>query len=181
MKFETTQTKEDYLYLFLFSSSKSKLAKKRRRNTLIILSGMFIVISIEAYLAGGHLFKWWEVLIIGTIFIYLYTFYQRNLYIRHYKKNVAENFKNKFGKTASVEFSDEQLITGDYAGESKLNLEQLEHIYETGTYYIIKFRTADGLVVRKEEVSDSEFRALIKRLTEKYNIPFTQELNWKFR
>ncbi|WP_442591489.1 YcxB family protein [Pedobacter sp. AW31-3R] len=181
MRFALTLTEEDYLTGSLFISSKSKLVKRRRRKTLIILFGAFMLFSISSLLEERPTIKWWEIIIFAFIFIFLYSFYQRWLYQRHYRKNIAETYKNRHGKPGWIEFTEDQLLSADFAGESKINLEQLEYIYEIRRYYLIKFKTAEVLIVPKAEIPEEDFRVIINRIIKKYNVPFTQELEWKFK
>jgi len=181
MKFELTLNEEDYLIQSLYAASKSELVRKRRRTTLMLLGFAFSLMALSSYLGNDLSFTWWDFLIMGLILIVCYPLYQRILYLRHYRKSVAETYKNRFGKSSQLEFRGDQLLTSDYVGDSKLNLGQLEQVYEIGLYFFLKFKSAEVLILPKDRIPMEDFKAVLNQLIDKYHLPYTQELNWKFR
>lgn len=181
MTFEIILNADDYLNQSLFLASKSKMIRNKKRRTLIILFGAFVMLALSSYLNEGPSSPWWAFLICGLIFVSLYPIYQRYLYKKHYKKIITNTYKNRFGKPVQVEFKDDELLTKDYSGESKIHLVQLEHIYEIGAYFLLKFETAEVLILPKNQIPMEDFNVILTQLIQKYNLPFSQELNWKFK
>ena len=181
MKFELTLTEEDYLIQSLYAASKSELVRKRKRTTSIQLGLGFSLMALLSYLGNNLFFSWWDFLIMGLILVVGYPIYQPISDLRHHRKYIAETYKNRFGKTSQVEFSGDQLLTNDYVGDSKLDLGQLEQVCETGTHFFLKFNTAEVLILPKDSIPLEDFKVLLNQLIDKYQLPYTQELNWKFR
>lgn len=155
--------------------------KKRRRKTLIFLFVAFVLISLSAFHLNNVLFRCLLALAIALLVSTAYYFIQRNRFAHSLTKNVFETYKHRFGKSLHIEFTADQLLTVGADKETKINLTQLEEINETGSYFLLKFKSGERLIVPKAQVSANDFSLLVQQIVEKYAIPFTQELNWKFR
>lgn len=181
MKIEIVLNEDDYLNQQLFAASKSKTVRKNRRNTIIMLIAAFSLVTISEFLKSHLPLPWWVLLILGLLFILWYPRHQRNVYIKHYRKHISEYYKHRFGKLSQIEFLDGQLLIKDYVGEARLDLAHADHLYETRDYFYVKFETAEVLILPKGQLHLTEFSAFLRELSTQYTIPFTQDLNWKWR
>ena len=181
MKFEIILKEEDYLTHLLFVASKSKLVKTRRRTTLALYLAASVLLSFSTYHGHNSFLNWWQILLLGVLFVFLYAFYQRYLYRKTYRKSIVEQYKGKMGSRKEIEFVDEQLFIRDYIGESRINLSKLQRIYETGAYFYLKFESSETLILPKSQIDSEELKTVLKALITRFNIPVIEQLDWKWR
>ncbi|TDQ10997.1 hypothetical protein [Pedobacter metabolipauper] len=181
MKLEVTLNEEDLLNQSLFAASKSEQLKKKRRESLVFVFGCFVVISVLSTFKKDSSMPWWGFILIGLGFVGLYALYQPSLYKRHYRKTIAEIYKNRIGKVDQIEFGNNKMFHQDYIGESTVGLEHLEHVYEIGAYFFLRFKTDETVVLPKAQIPVEDFRIVLNQIINKYQLPFTQELDWKFK
>lgn len=179
MKFELTLDENDYLNQMLFSASKSKLIRKRRMTNRIIIPVIFLALS-GIFFYTGNQFLCWAYLITAMAAAVAYPFYQKSRYRKFYLKHIKSDFEGRINKTCELEFQDDILYIKDYLGESKINLSELECIYETEAYFFFKFKTGDFLVIPKRQVQLDDFIAVTNKVIVKHQVDFQQELNWQW-
>ena len=181
MKFTFALDKKDYLSYALFTASKSTLIRKKRKQTIFLLSGFFIFIALSSYSKNTTSYGLLISLISYMLIIGLYIFFQKYIYKRNIEKGVLETYKNLFKRTIHVEILPAEIIIKDQVGESRLDPAQLDNIYETGTYFFLRFKNFRTLIIPKEQLPADEFTQNVNDIIQAYNIPFTQQLHWKFR
>lgn len=171
----------DFLQYQLFAASKSDSIKKKRIKTWLILSGFWLLFSFVFYVRHDTLLFY--VLLAYAIAIFLfYPFYQRRHYKNHYSKFIADTYKNRFGKTLNITFTELALETNDITGESKINLIQIENVTETSGYFYLKMKTGGHLIIPKLKIDNVEdVREELKNLSAKLSIDFITDLNWKWK
>jgi hypothetical protein len=174
-------SENDYLQHQLFVASKKDSIKKQRIKTWLLFSGASLLLSFLFYQNGDKLMTWYF-LIFGLIALCFFQLYQKWYYRRHYQKYVADIFKNRFGQTAVVKFTDCFIETSDTTGESKINLTELEKITETGDHFYLQIRTGGHLIIPKAKLDDlNAVRQELKRICEKLSIDFIEDLKWRWK
>jgi hypothetical protein len=171
----------DFLQYQLFTASKSDRIKKKRTKTWLILSGSWLLFSFVFYQRHDTLL-FYLFLAYGLITLLFYPYYQRRQYKNHYAKFIADTYKNRFGKTSNITFTETALETNDITGESKINLAQLENLTETANYFYLKMKTGGHIIIPRYKLNNvSEVQEKLKALCTKLSIDFITDLNWKWK
>jgi len=171
----------DYLQNQLYLASKTPRIKRQRTRSWLIVFGSSFLLSFMFYQSGNKALFYYF-LILGLLALFFYPFYQRSYYKKHYKRFVADIYKNRFGRIVKVTFTDNTIEQITDAGETKINLSELESISETGEYFFPKLKSGGALIILKnKEVDVNEFRNELKLLCGKLNIPFIEDLNWTWK
>lgn len=161
-----TLDENDFLTFQLYTAAKTSRIKNARIRSWILITIIFFCLSYLFYSSEneplGHYF-----LILAVLSLILYPFYSRWRYKNHYLKYIREVYKNKFGETCEIEFTNDTIVTRDKSGELKLNKAELEEINEIQDYYFIKTKTGASLIISKktsdepQKLSD-EFKLWLK-------------------
>ncbi|HEX5153995.1 MAG TPA: hypothetical protein VFW07_21260 [Parafilimonas sp.] len=171
----------DFLQHQLFLASKSERIKRQRTTTWLILSATLLFLSHLFYKSGDNVLFYYF-LISGILIFIFYPFYQRRHYKNHYNKFIADTYKNRFGQTANIKFTDSVIETTDITGESKINLTELENVTETGSYFFPKLKTGGHIIIPKAKIDNvNELKNVLKQLCENLNIDFVEDLSWKWK
>jgi len=181
MTIEYTLDKGDFLTFHLFSASKSERIRKTRTRNKIMLPLVYLGISIILYFIESI-----ELAIIiflsGFLWIFIYPFYERKRYVKHYKKFIDENYKNRLGKPGNLKFEGDYIHSKDFTGEAKMYLSELDELNEIRDYYYLKFNSGVSLIIPKRKIDNIEsldqfLNELATRLRIKHNV----ELNWRWK
>jgi hypothetical protein len=174
-------TENDFLQQQLFAVSKSERIKKQRRKSWLINSFAILVLSFLFYDSGNKFLAYWF-LAIGILFICLLPFYIKAHYKNHYKKFIAETYKNRFGIDSTIKFNDDFIETFDTTSESKINLSEIDQIFETGEYIYLKIKSGGVLIIPKLKIENLVgLRETLLKIADKLNVKFVSELNWKWK
>jgi hypothetical protein len=181
MKLEFTLTEKDLLNHQLFATSKSKRIMKRRAKGKIFL--------LLIYMATG-LFIWdRNGVVTGAVFFlvclplyFLYASMERKQYVKHIGAYVEEQFKSRGDRKTTLTFDDQQIEMRDGENESVVPLTELEVIHETGSLYSLSLKNGQAILIPKGNLNTtSDVRSTLFSLSEKLDIPYQEELNWKWK
>lgn len=171
----------DYLQQQLFSASKTRRIKKQRLSAWMIVSWSMVVLGVLFY-KSKNMFLTYYFLAFGIISFLFYPFYQRWHDKNHYAKFTADNYKNRFGQTIHVEFTEFAIECNDITGESKIHLMGIENITETGDYFYPKLKSGETIIIPKAKIDEvSELRMELKQICNRLSIDFIEDLNWKWK
>ncbi len=171
----------DFLQHQLFLASKTGRIKKQRTISRLIVSGSMLVLSFLFYQSGNSVLFYYF-LGVGILAIFFYPLYQRRRYKDHYARAIADTYKNRFGQTANIKFTDLAIETNDSTGESKINLSELDNITETGDHFFLRLKTGVCLIIPKSKIGDlTQLETELKQLCQKLDIDFVKELDWKWK
>ncbi len=174
-------TQDDYLNYQLFTASLSDRVRKQRRRRWIISSGALLSLSWLFYQNEDSILTYYF-LICALLSIIFYPFYSQWYYKRHYKKYVAETYKNRFGKISNITISHEQIHDIDEAGELKVPISELQKIYETGIYFFLTLKSGSTLIIPKLKVDNVAIvKKELKIITAKQQIDFIELLSWRWK
>jgi hypothetical protein len=111
--------RNDLLLHQLFLASKSeRIKKKRQRNKWGVLVVYFFFGSLFLF---DHSFTLGIIFfIIGLLWFFMYPIRERKRYIKHYEDFIEENYKERFDRMVSLEFSNDFIIAKDSGSESKI-------------------------------------------------------------
>jgi hypothetical protein len=181
MTLNYTLTENDFLQHQLFVASKTGGIKQQRRSTWLIYSAALLLLSLMFYQSGNTLMTYYF-LIFGIIFLCFFPFYQKWYYKNHYQKFITDTYKNRFGQTININFSDKCIETTDITGQSQINLGEIENTTETSNYFYLKMKSGGHLVIPKQKLDNVEnVRQELKKFCSKLSIDFIDDLNWRWK
>ncbi|WP_445734367.1 YcxB family protein, partial [Mariniflexile sp.] len=155
MNLNYSLNKDDYLQYQLYNASTTESTKKKRLKTWIIVTFIFIILSILFYQADNKLLTYYFIAF-SIITLIFYPFYQRNQYKKYYGKFIDETYKNRFDKESNIIFNDMNFETFDFTGESKINYSSLEKIIEISSHFFLKVKNGGTLIIPKSKVENME-------------------------
>ena len=174
-------TEHDYVQHLLFTATKSdRIKKKRRRNWITTTAVVFGVGLIFYFSKDMPMFYY--CLVTGFVTLIFYPSYDRYHYRKHYKKYVADAYKNRIGIVATVVLTETTIETSDKTGKAKLNLSELQAIIETNEYFYLNLKVGESLIIPKLKIESlEELRLELKSLAAKLSINFTDDLSWNWK
>jgi len=174
-------SENDFLEHQLYTASKNERIKQQRLKTWLIYAAALLILSLLFYQSGNTLMTRYF-LILGLIVLCFFPFYQKWYHKNHYRKYIADTYKNRFGQTANISLNEDCIETSDITGELKINLSGIENIVETGDYFYIKIRTGGHLIIPKFKLADSDsVRQELQNLCSKLLVDFIDDLNWRWK
>ncbi len=171
---------DDFLQYQLYVASKSERIKKQRRKRWLIMTFAFLALAVVFYRDDNHILMYYF-LVAGTANLFFYPIYLRNLYKKHYKRYVNENFKRRFGEPCKVIFNENNIETVDQTGETKINLPEITEIDETANYFYLRIKSGGSLIISKSRTDAEAVRKRLVILSEQLKIEFISEVNWKWK
>ncbi|HMK05185.1 MAG TPA: YcxB family protein [Ferruginibacter sp.] len=181
MKLTYSLSENDFLLHQLYIASKNDRIKQQRLKSWLIYTAALLILSLLFY-QSGNTFMTNYFLIFGLVILCFFPFYQKWYHKNHYKKYIADTYKNRFGQTTNVSLNEEGIETSDATGESKINLSEIENTIETSDYFYIKMRTGGHLIIPKFKLADTDsVRQELKKLCSKLSVDYIDDLNWRWK
>ena len=119
MRIEYTLEKIDFLKYQLFAASKSERIIKSRKKSRIRVPIIYFILGLFLFALADLIFA--IIFIgVGVAWYFLHPYFMKKRYVRHFEKYIDENYQNRFGKSVTLDFDGEYIITTDYLGESRL-------------------------------------------------------------
>jgi hypothetical protein len=178
-----TLDENDYLIHQLYTASKTPRIKRARIRGWILTTVAFLSMTYLFFENGNDLLGFYF-LFASLLSLVLYPFYSRWRYKRHYKRFIADTYKNRFGEECTLEINEDVILTKDRTGEAKINSSEIEEISEIRDFYFLRLRTGGSLIISKVKTDAQELVKLqegLKVLADKKGIKHNVELNWKWR
>ncbi len=176
-----TLNENDFLQYQLYIASKTDSIKKQRKNTWLIFSGSFLLLSFMFY-QSGNTFLTYYFLFFGIIVACFYPTFQKWYHRNHYRKYIVENYKNKLGDTGRITFKDDIIEIVERAGEFKIKLTEIENTTEIADYFFIKMNSGGHLILPKNQLDNIDnVRNGFKQICNKLSVSFIEELNWRWK
>ena len=179
MKLEYALNFEDFLEYQLYTSSISELQKKNRNKTRIIVPIIYIIFGILIVFT-----KKIELAIIffafAVIWYLFYPLYSKWKYKKHFENHIKENYKNRIGKKATLNFEKDAdfIETSDFGTQTKIMSKEFDKLIELKEHYFLRLKSELSLIIPKRAVSDQEkFKVLFSDL----EIEYVNELNWEWK
>ncbi|MEM7103252.1 MAG: hypothetical protein AAF502_08995 [Bacteroidota bacterium] len=172
--------KKDFLTFQLFNATQSEHLRKVRKRNLFILPTIFILLSLF-FVSKGDLTIVGIYLSIAIAWFIFYPGYSRKRYKAYYEKYIVENYHNRFDREVTLGLEDDYLYAKDHASESKTKITEIAEAYETADHLYIKFLTGHTHIVPKQRVDNFQsFRKTLKVLSQKLDIEYIDDPNWKW-
>ncbi|WP_157489781.1 hypothetical protein [Flavobacterium sp. CF136] len=103
----------------------------------------------------------------------------KNIYLKIFTKNIKQ-YESRFNKEVELQVSDSLLQVKSVAGKFDFNLSQIDFISETNEYFIIKLKIEAIIIPKKRLENVNILKGDLTKLSEKLNIEFINNLNWKW-
>ncbi|GAB2665513.1 hypothetical protein GCM10027036_18820 [Flavihumibacter cheonanensis] len=141
-------SEDEYLQYYLYTTSKNKLIQQKVLLRRIFTPVAFFItglLMIDA--ANGSFFIFFLMLSICT-FVF-YSHYTRWLYKRHYKRHIHKELSKFIGQPTSITLDGSSIFIQDKFGESRIQLEAIEHLIEIPDYFVLRFHGGMGMAIKK--------------------------------
>ena len=163
------------------ASTSERIRKKRRRNRIIVPL---------TYFALGLLISFFDdkldllivFFVIAIIWYIVYPIWERRHYIRHYRGFIKENYKDRIGRIATLEFTNDFILAKDNGSESKVLTTELEEIIEIPTTILLRLKGGQSIILPKEKISSIDILTTkLKELASHLKIRYKLDDNWKWK
>lgn len=181
MKIQFSIGENDFLAHQLYVASKSESIRKKR------IRSRWLVPML--YLGFGALLLTDKKAVVSMLFFgfailwyILYPMWEKQRYVKHYRNFIRENYKDRLGKTATLEFNHTQLHAIDSGSESTIQCTEIEEIVEIPTNIFLRLKGAQSIILPKNIIDGMQSDiAALKALAHQLNIPYRKELQWKWK
>jgi hypothetical protein len=172
-------SEDDYLNHQLFIASISDRIKTQRRRSRIVWTLAFLSLAWLFYERESSFLAYYF-LFFGILWMFFYPYYSKWYYKRHYKKSVAEVFRNRFDKPSTVTIDDRYIHDVSEASETKFSISQIEKIYETRNYFFLRLGPGETLIIPKLKVSNTDpVKKELQEIAAKLRIDFVEMKDWQ--
>ena len=181
MIIEYSSDENDFLTHQLFVASKSDRIRKKRRNSRII--GPLIYLALGLFYIFENLIILAVILfLLAVLWYFIYPLWERRYYIRHYRDFIRENYKERIGKTGTLEIKDEFLLGKSGGSESRVLTSELEEIDEIPTLILIRLKGGQSFLLPKDKIPNIDgVKARLKELASFVKINYNTDDKWEWK
>lgn len=180
MDLNYTLLKEDYVVFNLFHTSKNPQVKKQRIRswfTIAICFGVILFFCHEKINADIYLIAAFFVII-----LIIYPFILTASYKRNIDRAVNANYGDAYTEQVSITIGSSYIESTDNKSLTRINTPHIKGFVEIGNYFFIKLTSLNYIIIPKRHYQDVDFiRKELFDLSNRYNLPFDIELDWKWR
>lgn len=171
----------DFLTHQLFLVSKSDRIRKRRLKSKVIVPLIYFALGLFFFIVNNYLMATLFI-IIGILWFLLYPLWERQHYIKHYLGHIKENYKNRLGKTATLELSNDFIVAKDDGSESKVLTSEVEEISEIPSTIFIRLKGGQSFILPKDKITDIEnVSTRLKELATHLKIKYDIDDKWEWK
>lgn len=181
MTIEYKIDENDFLIHKLYVTSMSDIIKKKRQKNKVIVPLVYVAIGL-LFFFQGKLALAIICFIVGLLWFFIYPLWERRRYIKHYQDLIKENYKNRFGKTATLEFSNDFILAKDNGSESKVLTTELEKINEIPTTIFIRLKNGQSFILPKNKIINiGNVTTRLKELATYLKIKYDIDEKWEWK
>ena len=181
MKLEYSLNENDFLQHQLYIASKSDRIKTQRKKSIGAVLLLLVIIGFVFYQAN-NLFMVYSVLVAVVLALIFHPGSERRRYHKHYRRYIADTFKNRFDVNSTVSITDASIDMSDPGAESKIYLSELDEIVETGSHIFLRLKGGGSIIVPKLRIENKEqLYSELMELAQKLKINYNRELEWKWK
>jgi hypothetical protein len=178
MTIEYKIDESDFLIHQLFAASKSDRIKRKRQRTKVIPSLIYFAFGLFFFLKDKSI----TFLIIGLLWFFIYPLWESRHYIKHYKGYIKEVFKDRFGRSLTLMFSNDFIIAKDNGSESKVLTKDLEEIYEIPSTIFVGLKDGQAYILPKDKIANIDnVKARLKELADYLKIKYIVDEKWVWK
>ena len=116
------------------------------------------------------------------LWFFVYPIWERRHYIKHYKGFIKENYKDKLGITATVEFENDYILAKDSGSESKILTTEIEEINEIPTTVFVRLKGGQSLILPKDKIANFDsLKGRLKEIANHLKIEYIIDEKWEWR
>lgn len=172
---------KDFLAHQLFLASKSDRIKKKRLRSKIMMPLIYIAFGL-LLLLQDNVSLTIMFFIIALLWFVVYPLWEKQHYINHYKSFIKENYKDRLGRVATLEFTNDYILARDNGSESKVLTTEIEEICEISSTIFIRLKGGQSFILPKDEINDiDKVKARLKELAEHLKIKYDQDEKWEWK
>jgi hypothetical protein len=171
----------DFLTHQLFVASKSERIRKKRHRNKIIVPILYTALGLLFFFQDNYpitmlLFAF------GALWFFIYPIWERQHYVKHYQGFIKENYKERLGRIATLEFSNEFILAKDNGSESKVLTTELKEICEIPTTIFVRLKGGQSLILPKDKISNvDKVKERLKELAIYLNIKYDIDETWEWK
>ncbi|MDQ5930073.1 MAG: hypothetical protein QG594_1856 [Bacteroidota bacterium] len=172
---------KDFLTHQLFIASRSERIRKKRQKNKIIIPLIYVAIGLMSFFQDNYsttiIF-----FIVAFFWFTMYPLWERRYYKKHYQAFISENYKDKIGRTATLEFDNDFILAKENGSESKVLTKELEEINEISTTIFIRLKGGQSFILPKDKIPRVEnIKARLKELATYLNIKYDIDEKWEWK
>ncbi len=172
---------KDFLTHQLFVASKSDRIKRKRQRSKIIVPLIYVALGI-LFFFQDKVSLTIIFFIIGILWFFIYPLWERQYYIKHYKGFIKENYKDRLGLCATLEFNNDYILTKDNGSESRILTTELEEICEISTTIFVRLKGGQSFILPKDKITDfDKVKARLKELADHLKIKYDLDEKWEWK
>ncbi len=181
MTLEYTIDENDFLTYHLYTTAKSESIRKRRVRNKMFLPLVYLALGLfslyQHKMGLGIIF-----IVIGILWYFIYPLWEKQRYIKHFKANINENYKNRIGRPATIRIENEYILAKDEGAESKVLTTEIEEINEISSAVFIKLKTAQSFIFPKNKIKNMDSLIVrLKELATSLNVNYNIEDKWQWK
>jgi hypothetical protein len=181
MTFEFTPDENDFLqYLYYVTTRSKRVKKKRTINKMVIL---FIYFMIGLYLYNGQGPVTAAVFFILCLPAYFfYNYFEKKQYKKHFIRYTQANYKDEIGVATKIDLDQEGVSISIGENKTSMPWSEITEVNETGSLILIQEKDQNAIVIPKQKTTGiEELKTELKQLAASHNIPYLEELDWKWK
>lgn len=181
LRIELSIEEDDFLAYQLYVASTSERIKKNRRKSRTIIPLLYLAFSILLFFMDDRTTMGIVFFSIAVIWYLGYPYYTAWKYKRHYHAFIREHYQRRFGEKAVLMFESGRIYSQDAASEGWVNVTELDEIVEISSHLFLKLKSGMGFILPKQRIKEQEVLIpYLRKLTNRLQIPYHQELGWKW-
>lgn len=173
-------TERDYLTLLLFDASKSKRIIRRRKIGKYLVPIFYVPIAILFYFSHGIFFAL-PFFIVAILWYFIAPKWSKRRFVKSYEAIVKENYKNMFGQILEIQFDNDFIFLKRGNSESKIDINEVEEINEIEDYIFIKLKNGSSIIIPKHIKKIGDLLLLLSELSNRLNVKYNINNNWKWQ
>lgn len=171
----------DFLTHQLYVASKSDRIKKKRQRSKILVPLIYIGIGL-LFLFQDKYSMTIIFFIIGLLWFLIYPLWEKRHYIKHYQGFIKENYKDRLGRIATLEFNNDFILAKDNGSESKVLTTEIEEINEIPSTIFVRLKGGQSFILPKDKINDfDKVKERLKELADYLKIKYDTNEKWKWK
>jgi ABC-type multidrug transport system fused ATPase/permease subunit len=171
----------DFLTYQLYVASKSDRIKKKRLRSKVILALIYFAFGL-LFLFEDNFSMTIIFFILGIFLFFIYPLWERRHYIKHYQGFIKENYKERLGRTGTLEFNNDFILAKDNGSESKVLTIELEEIIEIPTTILVRLKGGQSFILPKDKIANIDnVKTKLKELATYLKIKYDIDEKWEWK
>jgi hypothetical protein len=155
--------------------------KKKRQRSKVVVPLIYVALGLY-FLFQSNVPLAIIFFIIGMLWFFVYPLWERRHYIQHYKGFIKENYKDRLGIIATLEFDNDYILAKDNGSESKILTTEIEDICEIPTTVFVRLKGGQSLILPKDKISNFDnLKVRLKELANHLKIEYNTDEKWEWK